>query len=77
MDPTEKLGSPKTFFTQTFTKNGQTFQVKIEKVGRHGERFKSLSCKLRAGATQMQLTGVNVHAWKEEADFNGSSFCGV
>jgi hypothetical protein len=51
MDPTEKLGSPKTFFTQTLTKNGQSFKVKIEKVGRHGERLKSLSCKLRAGAT--------------------------
>jgi hypothetical protein len=51
MDPTEKLGSPKTFFTQPLTKNGQSFKVKIEKVGRHGERLKSLSCKLRAGAT--------------------------
>jgi hypothetical protein len=33
--PAEQLGGPKAFFAQTLAKNGQTIQVKFEKVGRH------------------------------------------
>jgi hypothetical protein len=36
VDPAEQLGGPKTLFAQPLTKNGQTFQVEFEKVGRHG-----------------------------------------
>jgi predicted RNA-binding protein with TRAM domain len=38
MNPSKQLGGAKTFFAQTLTKNGQTFEVKIKKVGRHGEK---------------------------------------
>jgi hypothetical protein len=36
VDPAEQLGGSKTLFAQALTKNGQTFQVEFEKVGRHG-----------------------------------------
>jgi hypothetical protein len=35
VNPAEQLGGPKALFAQSVTKNGQTFQVKFEKVGRH------------------------------------------
>jgi hypothetical protein len=35
MNPAEQLGGPKALFTQTFAKNGQTFKIEFEKVGRH------------------------------------------
>jgi hypothetical protein len=38
VNPAEQLGGPKTLFTQTVAKNGQTFQVEFEKVGRHRVR---------------------------------------
>jgi hypothetical protein len=36
VNPAEQLGGPEAFFAQSLAKNGQTFQVKFEKVGRHG-----------------------------------------
>jgi hypothetical protein len=36
VDPAEKLRGPETFLAQTLAKNGQTFQIEFEKVGRHG-----------------------------------------
>jgi len=36
VNPAEQLPGPEAFFAQALAKNGQTFQIEFEKVGRHG-----------------------------------------
>ncbi len=68
VDPAEQLRGTKALFPQTLAKNGQTFQVEFEQVGRHGFRAQGrVRCATRSAC-------VHVHAGKEEGNFSGSSF---
>ena len=36
MDPAKQLGSAKALLSELLTKNGQTVEIKVKQVGRHG-----------------------------------------
>ena len=68
VDPAEQLDGPKALFAQTLAKNGQTFQVEFEKVGRHGVRAQE---RVRSAS---RSACVHVQAGKKECNFSGCSF---